>query len=625
MLKFSDYTNGIDLLNTFIDTDILDEAVIVDPEKLEKTKSAMSSVNNEIANQAHQTLNSILKNGYGRSTEEKGVNLDFHHIHDDNELHREREQILAHVRGLLESGDKKKIAEYKKIAADAKARLKMKPFDTNRKTKTMLNQKVNGSSVFDSISNKGAAASTIYFQKGGKRVKRSTCVGSKESCRGFGPDNVGAPCLGKIGSCCGRIPRISNMVLENLFKLKAPHRDGLRYGDSSSPVVSPHLDYAIAQYDHLIKSLEKTKNQSEITNKHHVTVFRQNTQNEHSSMHYDQLYHNIPNHLKGYLATNNYSTIPAKSHYDPNNPSDAPTHDGIFHNVNMSYKGPHVIHDNKGNVLGINRSSNTKDAERALNPIEYIDPNSGKKKLSHPQNVYAVVGGEINGQKLRLPRRSKGKYISFNEKNKPDLFTPFERLGKIKTTRVYGKEINLKEGEDPNFHHKDGWGHATFYDPHQKRNRTFEYQDYHTHPNVPKADKNGIVNFGTLHDNVGADDRKPKGDEVRRNRRGHIVGSFHFSAPTSATPNEATESTVSTEKDGSLKSNKSGVVIDPFVLPIQHHLDDKDETLFHLNHPTARFDAEEAERKKTPFIVLQGKRTKKEEHPKTKEEEGNLK
>ena len=598
-------------------------ANVVDREKYEQANAIAKTKSDENTENAKAGIEHHLGN-YGRSLHDKGH---LEHLGDD-ELHSERDRHLTHLKN-LHANDRK---SYDKLVAGAKKRLPVEPHGVNKKTATMAGEHVDGKEVIASISNKGAAASVAKIGKGGKTKMQSTCVNSKQSCRGEGPHNIGAPCLGKIG--CFAYPGVkeSNTTNENLRTMKAhsdkpEHSYGYSHGGKDVKA-SPHLDYATHEYHSLVNGAEHAHDESKKSKAHKLVVFRQNTQNEHSSMHFDQLTHHLPDHLKPHVATNNYSATPAKGHYDPKNPSDASTHDGKLNNTNFSVKGPHVVHDQHGNVLGHNKSSNLEDTKKALHVGKDKDGN-----ITRPaQNAYAVVGGRHEGHMMRYPKNKITKDEAGNETNQkapfhkdsaPAYFKPFARMNKVKTARIYEKERDLKPGEAPDHHHPDGWGHSTHHDPHTGKHRTFDYQDHHVHVNAPKPDKKGHIDFASLNDNVGSDDRKPHGAEVRKDREGHQVGAIHISAPTSATPNTSSEGVQNT-KNGKKVADKHGLSNDPFVHPMQHHLDDKDETLFHVNHPKHQFAAEEAERKEkakgTPVKFV-----KHEDAPQTKSERGELK
>jgi len=599
---------------------------IVDHKKYANANALAQQKTNLVKDLATKDVEHHLGN-YGRSLHSSVDPDDVKHLNDDD-LFKERETHLKHLKHLYTTDPKK----YHATVKAAQERLPVTPHGQNRKTATMTGEKVNGHEVVASVSNKGISGSVAKIGKDGKHEMRSTCVNSKQSCRGEGPNRLGAPCLGMTGCSAWTGTRRSNTTLENMKTLKAHAKNGHTYGynDEHGKAVkaSPHLDYATLEHASLVKATGHAKKESEKTGQHKIAIYRQNTTNEQSAMHHDQVMHHLPDHLKPHLATNNYSATIAKGHYDPSKPSDASTHDGVMHNTNFSVKGPEHIHDDKGNILGSSKSSNVKETHKALNPEHDEHGNI----VRPAQNAYMVAGGHHEGQRLRYPKGADktdpetGEVKSskkFHQDNKPAYFKPFDKLNKLKTARIYHKEVKLKEGEPKNHHHPDGWGHETHYDPHTKTERTFAYQDHHVHANAPKPDENGHIDFGKLNDNVGSDDRKPKGSQIRKNKAGHQVGSIHISAATSATTNVGADGVLKT-KDGKPVGDKSGVANDPFTFPIQHHIDKNDDTRINLNHPKQQFDAEEADRKKKlekPDIHI----PKYEEHPKTKAERGELK
>jgi hypothetical protein len=590
---------------------------VVNREKYERANAAASANTVSIVSAATEKISDNLKN-YGRSLDSKEDGDEIRHL-DDDELFKSRESHLKHLKHLQTNNPE----AYKQTVAAARARLnKLNPHGQNRKTATMEGEKVDGKEVVASVSNKGASGSVFKIGKDGKKDLKSTCVNSKQSCRGEGPNRIGAPCLGMNGCSAWRTSRVSNTVGENMKSMQAHAKNGAHYGyngEDGTPVkASPHLDYATLEHASLVKATKHAAKESKKTGETKIAVYRQNTTNEGSAMHHDQLMHHLPDHLKPHLATNNYSATIAKGHYDPENPSDASTHDGRMNNTNFSVKGPEVVHNHKGDVLGSNPSSNVKETYKALNPEHDEHDN-----ITRPaQNAYMVAGGHHEGTLLRYPKGEENKKFSVG--SAPKGYKPFQRLNKVKTARIYHKEVTLKEGEPKHFHHPDGWGHETHYDPHTKKERTFQYQDYHVHVNAPKPDEKGNVDFGSLNDNVGSDDRKPKDSQIKKNRKEHQVGAIHISAATSSTTNVGASGVVATDKDGKPKGDKNGVANDPFTFPIQHHIDDKDETRINLNHPKQQFKAEQQDR------VNKGKSKGVDipnyvDHPKTKAESGELK
>lgn len=598
---------------------------IVDPEKYKKANKVAQGKSDEVARLSAKDVEHHLGN-YGRSLHTSVDPDEVKHLNDDD-LFKERETHLKHLKQLHDNNPKK----YKETVKSAQERLPVNPHGQNRKTATMTGEKVNGHEVVASVSNKGMSGSVAKIGKDGKHEMRSTCVNSKQSCRGEGPNRIGAPCLGMTGCSAWTGTKKSNTTLENMKTLKAHAKNGAHYGyndeHGKSVKASPHLDYATLEHASLVKATEHAKKESEKTGSHKIAVYRQNTTNEQSAMHHDQLMHHLPDHLKSHLATNNYSATIAKGHYNPNKPSDASTHDNKMNNTNFSVKGPEAVHNDKGDIIGSSKSSNVKETEKALNPEHDEHGN-----LTRPaQNAYMVAGGHHEGQRLRYPKGADktnpdtGEVTSkkkFHKDNAPAYFKPFEKLNKLKTARIYHNEKKLKEGEPKDFHHPHGWGHETHYDPHTGKERTFEYQDHHVHANAPKPDESGHVDFGTLNDNVGSDERKPKGNQIKKNKKGHQVGAVHISAATSATTNVGANGTIDTDKHGKPTGDKSGVANDPFTFPIQHHIDKNDETRINLNHPKHTFEAEHKDRinkqKNTPIQPYQ-------EHPKTKAERGELK
>jgi hypothetical protein len=596
---------------------------IIDHEKYSKANKVAQEKSNEVVRLATKDVEHHLGN-YGRSLHSAVDPDEIKHLNDDD-LHKEREPHLKHLKHLYNTDPKK----YKETVKAAQERLPVTPHGQNRKTATMQGEKVDGKEVVASVSNKGMSGSVAKIGKDGTHKMQSTCVNSKQSCRGEGPNRIGAPCLGMSGCAAWTGTKKSNTTLENMKTMKAHAKNGHHYGyngEDGKPVkASPHLDYATLEHASLVKATEHAKKESEKTGQHKIAVYRQNTTNEQSAMHHDQVMHHLPDHLKPHLATNNYSATLAKSHYDPDKPSDASTHDNKLNNTNFSVKGPEVVHTDKGKIIGSSKSSNVKETEKALNP-EHDEHGNIKR---HAQNAYMVAGGHHEGQRLRYPKGAEktdpetGEVKSskkFHKDNAPAYFKPFEKLNKLKTARIYHTEKKLKAGEPKDFHHPDGWGHETHHDPHTNTDRTFEYQDHHVHTNSPKPDENGHIDFGKLNDNVGSDERKPKGKEVKKNKKGHQVGSIHISAATSATTNVGADGTHETDKEGKVKGDKSGVANDPFTFPIQHHIDKHDETRINLNHPSHTFEAEHQDKQKKVKNLPNY-----QEHPKTKEERGELK
>jgi len=654
MLSFKGYIRDIDegeileSIDEFYGSvdNFLSEAAhnITNPKKYEKANEIAQAKSDEVAERAKEKIKSHLKN-YGRHLDDEG---EIRHL-DDEELYKEREPHLKHLQNLHENNPE----EYRKHVKEAQERLPINPHGQNRKTATMNGEKVNGHEVVASVSNKGMSGSVAKIGKHGKIEKKSTCVNSKQSCRGEGPNRIGAPCLGMNGCSAWTGTKASNTVLENMKTMKAHATNGAHYKYSNEDkhdkdgkitkkgkevAASPHLDYATLEHASLTHALEHAKKETEKPenhdNKHKIAVYRQNTTNEESAMHHDQLIHHLPKGLKKHLATNNYSATIAKGKYDPEHPSDASTHDGVMHNTDFSVKGPEVVHSSEGHILGSNKSSNVQEAEKAMNPEHDKHGNI----IRPPQNAYMVAGGHIGGARLRYPKEKKTetketdpetgweKTVTssrkhFNIKNSPAAYKPFEALNKLKTARIYGNEKKLEKGEPENHHNPAGHGHETHFDPHTGKQRTFEYQDHHVHANSPKPDHNGDVDFGKLNDNVGSDERKPQGHQKRYNKHGHEVGSVHISAATASTSNVGASGDVET-KHGVKVGDKSGVSNDPFTFPIQHHIDKKDETRINLNHPSQKFEAEHQDRKNhgknTPIMPYHG-------HPETKAERGELK
>lgn len=614
---------------------------IVDPVKYSLANKVAQHKSDEDTNNAKEEIKKHLSN-YGRSLDDDD---ELKHL-DDKELFSDREKHLKHLKSVYDNDPDPKKKKYRQIVAAAKKRLPIKPHGQNRKTATMKGESVMGHEVVASVSNIGMAASVNKIGKNGKVQKTSTCVNSKQSCRGEGPNNIGAPCLGRTG--CSAYPGVkkARITLENMKTMKAHAKNGHHYGyngEEGKPVqASPHLDYATLEHASLTDATEHAKEKSEETGKRKLAVYRQNTTNEQSAMHHDQVMHHLPDDLKHHLATNNYSATIAKSHYDPNNPSDRSTHDGRLHNTNFSVKGPEVAHDDKGKVVGTNKSSNVQETAKALHPEHDEHGN-----ITRPaQNAYMVAGGHYEGQRLRYPKGKKTGEVdengepkttkSFHISQKPKYFTPFEKLNKVKTARIYGKEKELKPGEAKHFHHPDGWGHETHYDENHPnpdgttgKERTFEYQDHHVHVNAPKPDEHGHVDFGTLNDNVGADERKPKEHEIKRSKvinpqtkKGYEVGAIHISAATASTSNDGADGVHKTNKSGERVGGKHGVSNDPFTFPIQHHIDKDEESRINLNHPKQQFEAEHQDREnKKKTLPMAGY----QEHPKTKAERGELK
>lgn len=589
---------------------------IVDPVKYNHANAIAKANAEHIASTAREDISKHLRN-YGRSLDSNEDKGEIRHLGDD-ELFKEREAHLKHLKHLYINDPEK----YKETVKAAKERLPITPHGQNRKTATMEGEKVGGHEVVASVSNKGMAGSVHKIEKDGKTTLHSTCVNSKQSCRGEGPHRLGAPCLGMTGCSAWNSTKKSNTVGENMKTMKAHATNGASYGyngkDGKKVAASPHLDFATLEHASLVKATEHAAKETKKTGQHKIAVYRQNTTNEGSAMHHDQLIHHLPDHLKPHLATNNYSATIAKGHYDPENPSDKSTHDGKLHNTNFSVKGPEVVHNDKGEILGSNPSSNVKETYKALNPEHDEHGNI----IRPAQNAYMVAGGHHNGKLLRYPKGEHNK--SFHKDSAPAFFEGFKKLNDLKTARIYHKEVKLKEGEPKNFHHPDGWGHETHYDPHTQKERTFQYQDHHVHANSPKPDENGRIDFHTLNDNVGSDERKPKGSQIKKNRNGHQVGAIHISAATSATTNIGAGGVMKTDNEGKIKGDKFGVANDPFTFPIQHHIDNNDKTRINLNHPKQQFEAEHQDR-------VNKEKTKGQEisnyieHPKTKSEKGELK
>lgn len=569
--------------------------------------------------QAKNILSNHLRN-YGRSF---GDGHEFRHLKEE-ELHTERDQHLAHLKHLAENDP----VGYYKIVKEAKSRLpKFSPYAKNRKTATMKGEFVNGHEVISTWSNKGKAGSVTKFHGNGEGRVCATCTASKQACRGEGKYGIGAPCLGQIGSYRLPAPEKDSRVHENLKTMKAPAKNGAHYKYANGSIIaaSPHLDFATLEYDRLYNEAKNAKRMSQTTGTKKIVSFRQNTQNESSAMHFDQLLHHLPHDHKDYVSTNNYSASLSKLKYDPDNPSDRSTHDGILHNTNYSVKGPEVTHSDKGSALGFNPSSNVEEASTALSD-EYDSKGNLTRKA---QNAYLVAGGTvtINDQQnptntkqiiLKQPKKPRNSTngLKFHQNNAPEYYIPHKKLSGITHARIYGKEITLQEGQPANFHHPHGWGHETHFDPYTQKHRTFEYQDYHVHTNIPKPNANGIVDFKSLTDNVGADERKPVGPQIRRDRNGHAVGSVHIAAPTAATSFSHAKGTIPTDNTGKILPDKFGLANDPFVFPIEHHIDKTDSTRFNLNHPIQKFNAEEAERSKK-YVSISGY---KDTAPKTRQE-----
>lgn len=634
MLSFKGYTsdmNESEILQSIEESygsveNFLTEAAhnIVDHDKYQKANKVAQGKSDEVAKLATKDIEHHLGN-YGRSLHSAVDPDEVKHLNDDD-LHKEREPHLKHLKHLYNTDHKK----YKETVKSAQERLPINPHGQNRKTATMEGEKVHGHEVVASVSNRGMSGSVAKVGKDGKHEMRSTCVNSKQSCRGEGPNRIGAPCLGMTGCAAWTGTKRSNTTLENMKTMKAHAKNGAHYGyngDDGKPVkASPHLDYATLEHGSLTKATEHAKKESDKHKEHKIAVFRQNTTNEQSAMHHDQVMHHLPDHLKSHLATNNYSATIAKSHYDPDKPSDASTHDNKMNHTDFSVKGPEVVHNDKGKIIGSSKSSNVKETEKAMNP-EHDEHGNIKR---HAQNAYMVVGGHHEGQRLRYPKGadktdSEGNVTSvksFHKDHAPAYFKPFEKLNKLKTARIYHTEKKLKDGEPEDHHHPDGHGHETHYDPHTKTKRTFEYQDHHVHANSPKPDHNGNIDFKKLNDNVGSDERKPKGSQIKKNKKGHEVGAIHLSATTSATTNIGADGTHATDKHGKVAGDKSGVANDPFTFPIQHHIDKNDDSRINLNHPTHQFEAEHQDRENKKKVIPMSNY---KEHPKTKAERGELK
>lgn len=638
MYTFSGFSEQVDLMEIelvygSLETFLTEAAHnVINKEKFDKAYQTAAKNSANVTEGATKAISDHLGN-YGRSLDDEH---ELTHLHDDKVLHQERDEHLVHLKNLYNTNP----SGYKKEVSAAKERLPgVTPYGQNAKTSTMSkenaeggHEKIDGKDVVISVSNKGVAGSVAKIGKGGAVKMQSTCVNSKQSCRGEGAYNVGATCLGKVGCAAWTSNRISNTTLENLKTLKAPATNGAGHeythtdekGNVSTKKVaaSPHLDYATLEYDSLTKAAEKAHKLSG-PNDTKLVSFRQNTQNETPSLHHDQLLHHLPDHLKQHVATNNYSASVAKPAYDPKNPSLASTHDGILNNTNFSVKGPEVAHNDRGEVVSKNPSSNLKDTTKALNP----EVNSKGEVVRVPQNAYVVAGGhsgaasnadgsKTTGVRLRYPKGEAKK--TFNISNAPKEYEPFEKIGKIKTARIH-TEIS-SDGAGPDYDHPDGHGQVTHVDPTGKK-RTFAYQDYHTHVNSPSPDSHGVVDFHRLNDNVGSDERKPKGAQIRKNKDGHVVGSIHISATTSATPNINADGTHKTDASGKMVGDKNGLASDPFTFPIQNHIDKDNPTRINLNHPTQLFAAEAAERKKKSVAVSLPTY---QEHPKTKAELGEI-
>lgn len=647
------------------------KANVVNQEKFSKAQAAAKTSQDKVNAIAKRKITGTLSN-YGRSFNDGG---DFDHLHDNLQLHKERGEHLAHLKRLYNS-DK---GGYQKEVDGANKRLNgMVPFGENAKTGTMRHETVDGKEVLYSLGNKGVGGSVAKFHGDGEPKMHSTCVNSKQSCRGEGEFNVGATCLNKSGNAVFYSNRAGNTEKENYRTMKAPATTGEGHtyettddkGKTTTKNVaaSPHLDYATLEYHQLLTAANKAHKASpkgDFDNRKLVS-FRQNTQNEHSAMHYDQLVHHLPDHLKPHVATNNYSATPAKSEYDPNNPSHASTHDGVLNNTNFSLKGPEVVHDDRGTVLGTSRSGNLQDALKALNPEV-----KGGTVTRVAQNGYAVIGGhsgpataggaKTTGVLLRQPKGKDQKEFDLNDGKDHSHFEPFNIANKIKTARIHTEVPDITKFDyskvkkediraDGSYDHPDGHGIEVHTDPNTGKTRHFAYQDFHVFTNTAKPDDKGKVNFKTLNDNVGSDERRPKEElgQVKRNKDGHPVGAIHLAAPTASTSVSNASGVHTTGNDTIIKpkvikpkvvkgqtipgqtipgqtiigdkkvvGDDKGLANDPFVFPIQHHVDG---TRINLNHPTKTFEAEKAEKeRKAPIVTLDYN-----QHPKTTAEKGEI-
>lgn len=610
MLSFKNYIKetNIELDEMYGSVDyFLSESVanVIDSDKFQKAVALSKESSDYVNKNTIANISTILKH-YGRSLYDDEP---LQHLHNDLELHKERETHLKYLHHLYTTNPE----EYKNTVNQAKSRLpKRTPYGQNAKTKTMAKELINGKEVVVSVSNKGVAGSVSKVGKGGTIKMRSTCVNSKQSCRGEGAEKVGATCLGMKGCYSFLSNKVRNTVLENLKTLKAPatNGDGYNYTDKFVPA-SPHLDYATLEYAALLNAGNKAKKLS-TPNDVKLVSFRQNTQNEQSAMHHDQIIYHLPKDIAPHIATNNYSAAIAKASYDPENPSHLSTHDGILNNTNFSVKGPDVIHTDKGIILGKNPSTNLQDAKKALSP----EVNGVGQTIRMPQNAYVVVGGHSDGILLKYPEK---KYKQYHINNAPSTDKPFAKLRPIKTARIY-TEIPYNASVNT-YAHPDGHGIESHLDPVTKQLRLFEYQDYHVHANVPQPDEQGNVDFNRLNDNVGSDDRKPKGTQIRKNKFGQVVGSIHLSAATNSTPNINASGVINTNKNGEVIGDNNGLANDPFVFPIQHHIDSYNPTRINLNHPAQMMAAEVAEKQKKQVNVAFPTY---ELHPKTKGELGEL-
>lgn len=599
----------------------------------------------------------------------------------DFQLYKERHEHLEYLKNLYGDEDNHpQRAEYEKqirlagerLSTTNKILLKPKgvqinagtitPYGQNAKTSTMIDQKVNGHSVLQSVSNKGVSGSVTKFKHDATPFAQSTCVNSKGSCHGQGADKIGAPCLGMIGCAAWTDNKISNTVLENAHSLKAhstiDHPDHIhQYSEDKQVKASPHLDFAALEYDALIKSTQSAHKEHEKSlktdpeAKPKLVAYRQNTQNERPAFFYDQLVHHLPDHLKKHIATNNYSATIAKGHYDPENPSYASTHDGEFNNTNFSVKGPEAIHDDRGRIVGKSRSGNVQEAVRALAPETYKDA-AGNTRVRAAQNAYVVLGGhsfdganrpkpaiipsgvtvppKTKGVRLRYPdnddkifgpRANDPKAPHNNPKSDhyvegkiypteaPKSYEPFAQMTKLKTARIYTELSDdevAKRSQSPEHdistdeHHPDGYGRVRIPHPDKPGEfKHFDYQDYHLHANAP-TEVDGVTNFKTLNDNVGSDDRKPnpKLGQVKKNRKGEVLGSIHVSAATNSTSNVGADGVHVTDTSGKVSGDDNGLALDPFTFPMQHHISHEDETRLDLNTPHQLMAAEKAEKAK---------------------------
>ena len=192
---------------------------VVDQEKFSKAVDSAKVAQEKVNTIAKKNISSTLSN-YGRSF---GDGEHFEHLHNDLELHKERDEHLAHLKNLYE----KNPSGYKNEVDGANKRLKgMVPYGENAKTATMAHEKVDGKEVLYSLGNKGVGGSVAKFKADGDTKMHSTCVNSKQSCRGEGEFNVGAACLNKGGTARFHSNRAGNTEKENYRTMKAPATTG---------------------------------------------------------------------------------------------------------------------------------------------------------------------------------------------------------------------------------------------------------------------------------------------------------------------------------------------------------------------------------------------------------------